>query len=467
MLKRNSQFFKSLVLISDLAVIGGAWLGAYLIRFHSGWVPVTKGSPDVEVYLWLTIPIMACFGLVLPLFDLYRPRRISTIASELWLILRATTLATLIVVAFSFFLRQYEFSRLVFGLFWLGAVVGLILSRALNRGLLRWARRRGYNLRYALIVGAGELGQEVARRLRERPEFGIKIAGFLTRHAHKVDQTIGGAPVLGLYEQLDQVLKERVVDQVLFALPLRDQWRLEELYKHVEDGVYDVKVVPDLMHFITLRGAAEMVDGMPVISVQNSPLFGWNTVLKRAMDVVFSAVILTATAPIMLIIALAVKLSSPGPVFHRQIRMGMDGCTFQMLKFRSMRVNAERDSGPVWTAENDPRRTALGVFLRRASLDELPQFLNVLRGEMSIVGPRPERPEFVAQFRKSVPKYMLRHMTKAGITGLAQVKGWRGNTSIEERIKCDLEYIEHWTLLLDLKIMWVTIWRGLIHRSAY
>jgi Undecaprenyl-phosphate glucose phosphotransferase len=343
----------------------------------------------------------------------------------------------------------------------------LVLARRLARALLRLARRRGYNLRFALIIGAGALGQEIARRLRQHPEFGIKIAGFLTRHPEKIGLELAGAPVLGLYDDLERVLKDRPVDQVFFALPLRDQWRIEELFRPVVDGVYDVKVVPDLLHFMTLRGAAEMLDGLPVISMQHSPLAGWNSVAKRGLDVAFSLLVLAATAPLLLLIALAIKLDSPGPVFFRQQRMGLDGKLFEMLKFRSMRADAEADSGPTWAVQDDPRRTPLGRLLRATSLDELPQFINVLRGEMSVVGPRPERPEFVAQFRKSVPKYMLRHMIKAGITGLAQVKGWRGNTSIEERIKCDLEYIENWSLLLDLKIMCVTLWRGFINRSAY
>lgn len=467
MLKRRSQFFKSALFLIDLLTVESVWLASFWLRFETDWVPLTKPRPPLEPYLWMSLPILAAFGLILPAFDLYRTRRISGYAAEVWDIARAASLGVLVVLGLTFFVRHVEFSRVVFAFFWAGAVVGLALSRRLARALLRLARRRGYNLRFALIVGAGTLGQEIARRVRRHPEFGIKLAGFLTRHPEKIGTELAGAPVLGLYDDLERVLKERPVDQVFFALPLRDQWRIEELFRPVVDGVYDVKVVPDLLHFMTLRGAAEMLDGMPVISMQHSPLAGWNSVAKRGLDLAFSLVVLTLTAPVLALIAVAIKLGSPGPVFFRQQRMGLDGRLFEMLKFRTMRTDAESESGPVWAVANDPRRTPLGRLLRSTSLDELPQFINVLRGDMSVVGPRPERPEFVAQFRKSVPKYMLRHMIKAGITGLAQVQGWRGNTSIEERIKCDLEYIENWSLLLDLKIMCVTVWRGFINRSAY
>jgi Undecaprenyl-phosphate glucose phosphotransferase len=229
----------------------------------------------------------------------------------------------------------------------------------------------------------------------------------------------------------------------------------------------EIKVIPSFYEYVKLHAEAETFEGLPVITLQGSPLHGWNVVLKRGVDLAGAAVALTVLSPIMLCSAAFIKISSSGPVFYRQTRMGLDGRAFEMLKFRSMRVGAETESGPVWAKAGDDRRTLIGKLLRRTSLDELPQFWNVLKGEMSIVGPRPERPEFIQQFRHSIPQYMLRHKMKAGITGWAQVNGWRGNTSLEKRLEYDLYYIEHWSIWFDLKIMWLTLWKGFLHKHAY
>ena len=229
----------------------------------------------------------------------------------------------------------------------------------------------------------------------------------------------------------------------------------------------DIQVIPDIYEFATIRGGIEEFDGLPIISLQDSPLYGWNMVIKRAADIAFSIIAITLTAPLVVLIAITIKLTSHGPVFYRQERMGLDGKIFQMLKFRSMWVDAEKESGAVWAKEDDPRRTWLGAFLRKTSIDELPQFFNVLKGDMSIVGPRPERPVFIEEFRKNIPKYMLRHKMKAGITGWAQVNGWRGDTDLKKRIEYDLYYIENWSFWFDLKIMWLTIWKGLVNKNAY
>ena len=229
----------------------------------------------------------------------------------------------------------------------------------------------------------------------------------------------------------------------------------------------EIRVVPDLYQLAALQGGVEEFEGMFLINLQGSPLYGWNRILKRGADIVFSLIAILLTSPLMLVIVAVTKLTSKGPVFYRQARMGLDGREFQMLKFRSMRIDAEKETGPVWAKENDPRRTRFGSFLRRTSLDELPQFFSVLKGDMSIVGPRPERPVFIEEFRRKIPKYMLRHKMKAGITGWAQVNGWRGNTSLEKRIEYDLFYIKNWSLFFDLKIMWLTIWKGLISKNAY
>ena len=251
------------------------------------------------------------------------------------------------------------------------------------------------------------------------------------------------------------------------ALVHEDASRLPGLLEAIGDEPVTIHVVPDLFRFTSLRGGIEEFDGMPFVHLRESPLHGWNAVAKRAFDLVFSVTVLVALSPLYALLAAAVRLTSPGPVLYRQDRMGLDGQSFRMLKFRTMKVGAEAESGPVWARAGDARRTAIGAFLRRFSLDELPQFVNVLRGEMSVVGPRPERPVFVERFRQTVPGYMLRHKVKSGVTGWAQINGLRGNTSLERRIEYDIQYIERWSFWLDLKIIALTVVRVLSDRNAY
>ncbi len=467
MIKQHAEFFKSLLFLLDMVMICLAWTGAYYLRFDTDLIAVAKGVPSFGPYSALLVPIIVIWAVVFKGFNLYRPRRISSRFSEVLDIAKACTVATLLIVALSYFLRQVDYSRLVFILFWGLSIVLVAVNRWSFRELLRFFRRKGYNRRYALIVGAGTLGQELAARFRRRPELGVEVIGYLTRRPEKVGGELSGIKVLGRYEDLPDLLARCVVDQVFLALPYDAYPATGELVRFLQSQTVDVRIVPDLLQFITVRGEAELLDGLPVVTLQASPLYGWNRVMKRVTDVLFSLIILLITSPLLLLLAVLVKLSSPGLVLYRQKRMGYDGRVFEMLKFRSMREDAENETGPVWAQAHDSRRTAIGALLRRTSLDELPQFFNVLRGEMSIVGPRPERPEFVEKFRTAIPKYMLRHKIKAGITGLAQINGWRGNTSLEERIRCDLEYIEKWSPSLDLKIMLLTVVRGFYHNNAY
>jgi Undecaprenyl-phosphate glucose phosphotransferase len=467
MLKRHGEFFKSLLITTDFILITWAWALAYGIRFGTGLIPITKGIPEFKAYFALLPVILIVWGVVFKAFDLYRPRRISTRAAEVWDITKACSLAALAVVAASFFLRQFEYSRLVFILFWGLSILFITLNRLGFREVLRHFRRNGYNLRFALVVGAGTLGQELATRLARNTELGIQLIGYLSRRPEKIGREVHGVKVLGTYDQLSEILSAQPVDYVFLALPKEEYSAQEKMLHYLQNNMVDVYIVPDLYQFVTLQGHAELFEGLPLVTVQATPFVGWNRILKRSMDIVFSFLILAMTAPLGLAITALLKLTSRGPVFYRQRRTGYDGRVYEILKFRTMRDNAEQETGPTWAARDDQRRTYVGALLRKTSLDELPQFWNVLKGEMSIVGPRPERPEFVEKFRQVVPRYMLRHKIKAGITGLAQINGWRGDTSLEERIKCDLEYIENWSLALDCKIMWLTIWKGLINKNAY
>ena len=466
MLKRYSQFLESLMLIADLLAISASWIAAYYLRFYWGPVPVYRGIPGMHPYLILLGLIVIIWGVAFKAFGLYRPRRISSRLAEVRDIAQACSLAVLVLVALTFFLKQFEFSRLVILYFWVFSILSVSLIRASFREILRLMRQKGYNLRHVLLIGEGVLSQKVVDRIHARPEMGLRIVGLLAGDPKMVGETVGDLRILGTYEQAGELVEELSIDKVFIAIPLEAYGRLEGILRSLEEGFVDIKVVPDLYQYVTLRGGVEEFDGLPLVNLQDSPLYGWNLVTKRIVDIVLSSIALLITAPVQLLLAALVRLTSPGPILYRQERMGLDGRTFQMLKFRSMIDDAEDDGGAVWATRDDPRRTSIGALLRRTSLDEMPQLFNVLRGEMSLVGPRPERPVFIEEFRKRIPRYMLRHKVKAGMTGWAQVNGWRGDTSLERRIECDLYYIEHWSPLFDLKILWLSLWKGFLHKNA-
>ena len=466
MLKRHSAFFKNLLFLSDLLLISGCWLAAYFIRFAAPVFPVTKGIPSIEPYLWLLFPIILVWGICFSTLNLYRPRRMGSHFAEFVDLAKANILCLLILVALTFFLKTFEFSRLVILYFGLLNLVVLGFSRMVFREVLRLLRRLGYNQRHVVVVGAGILGQRLVHLLRDHPELGMQVRGYLSRNVSKVGEVLEGVPVIGTFQQAEELLT-RNVDVVFLCLPSAVESEAARLMDILSTTTAEVKIIPSIYEFITLRAEAEIFGGLPIITLQGSPLYGWNIFLKRGFDVVGSLVALGLAFPLMGLIAVCIKMTSPGPVLFHQKRVGLDGSAFEIIKFRTMVLNAESETGPVWAQSGDDRCTGIGRILRQVSLDELPQFWNVLKGEMSIVGPRPERPEFIHKFRERYPQYNLRHKMKAGITGWAQVNGFRGNTSWETRLAHDMYYIEHWSLWLDLKIMLLTCWKGFIHREAY
>ena len=461
MLKAHSRVFEQIMLASDLVLIAGCWVSAYAFRFH---VLPSPDTPPFRDYALQLLPILVVWGFAFKAFDLYRPHRLASHLSE-WLdIAKASTLGVLVLIALmTFAFRGYEYSRLVIIFFWAMCIVTASFSRAVFREALRVARRRGYNQRYAVIVGGGEPAAEVLRVLRRRPDVGVRVLGVLGDKHDSVD----GARWLGAPEDIRGVLDAHQVDIVIIALQHGEYPRLTDILAQIGDEPVAIHLVPDVFSLASLRGGIEEFETLPIIHLRESPLYGWNLVLKRALDIVLGTLALLVTLPLMVGIAIAIRLTSPGPIVYRQERMGLDGRRFRMLKFRTMRHDAESATGPVWAVQEDPRRTSIGAFLRRSSLDELPQLVNVLRGEMSLVGPRPERPGFVEEFRRRVPGYMLRHKVKAGMTGWAQINGWRGNTSLEKRIEYDLYYIERWSLAFDLSILLRTLWLGFKNRNAY
>jgi Undecaprenyl-phosphate glucose phosphotransferase len=340
-------------------------------------------------------------------------------------------------------------------------IIGILLARGTIRRVLEEMRRRGYNIKKVLIAGAGNLGEMVARKIREHEELGYEIVGFLDDDPTKT--VVAGYPVIGKCPEVSVMVDQLRIDFLILALPLKAHDTMMQILHSTRNEIVDIKIVPDILEYVAIRAGIEDLDGVPIINLSELPLRGLNSFFKRVLDIFcsgFGLVMMTLLFPL---IVLLVKFRSKGPIFFKQERMGLDGKFFWMYKFRTMSVDAESQTGPVMSQKNDPRITLGGRFLRKFYIDEWPQFWNVLKGEMSLVGPRPERPFFVYYFKEQIPQYMLRHKVRSGITGWAQVNGWRGNTSIEKRIEHDLYYIENWSLALDLKIMWLTLVRGFSH----
>lgn len=466
MLKRYHQTVGITYRIVDACVIASIWMLAYWTRFNLPLIEVTKGFPEFSRYAALTPLIVILWLSVISSAKLYQSQRMLRRTHEAFQILRAHALAMVLFIALTYLFTEYRYSRGVMLYFGVLGAIGLIAFRLSVRNILRSVRRQGFNLRHAIIIGEGSAVETLIWKLKRFPEIGISIRGVITPPDSQA-VNIQGAPVLGNFSKIAEILAEQRPDQILISLPKRHALLLEEILRELRDETVDIQLIPDIHDYVTLGCAVEDFDGMPIVKLNDSPLAGIGAVQKRITDFIFGSIGLIVVAPLFFIIACLVKLSSRGPIFYSQDRCGLDGRSFRMWKFRSMRVDAEGDSGAVWAKKDDNRRTSVGSFLRATSLDELPQLWNVVRGEMSLVGPRPERPVFVEKFRDEVPHYMLRHKVKAGITGWAQVNGWRGDTSLEQRIECDLFYIRNWSYALDLKILWMTLWKGFVNKNAY
>ncbi len=466
MLKRYQSEICGLFRLTDAAVVVGAWLLAYWLRFNLDIIPAPKGVPPFELYAAL-IPLVAIVWMaVFSFMRVYESRRMVGRAQSLQLLLRAHCMALIVFFSVTYFIQDANYSRGVMSYFAVISALGLMTQRWLLLSGLRALRSRGFNLRRLVAVGEGQALAHVIERLKAFPEFGLRVHGVVT--SDKSDaQFVAEAPVLGHFSDIRAIVRRCRVDEVLVALPSSQGRELDQILRDLHDETVDIRLVPDIHQYVALGCEVEDFDGLPVMRINDSPVVGLGGWAKRGTDVVLASLGIAVVSPLLLLIAVLVKVTSPGPVLFVQERTGLDGRSFQMLKFRSMRANAEVESGPTWAKKVDPRRTAFGTFLRKTSLDELPQLWNVIRGDMSLVGPRPERPVFVRSFRKQIPDYMFRHKVRAGITGWAQINGWRGDTSLERRIECDLFYIRNWSYLLDLKILTMTLWKGFINKNAY
>lgn len=467
MIGEKLRFNRTGLVVVDLVATYMALLLAYHLRFVVQIVPVTKGVPPFEPYLALFPIITLIWPVVFYFRGLLEGRPQRSLVEEALAVGIAVGLASVMLYAGLGFYREFTYSRLTLGIFAVLDVVFVAVARAIYWSVMArvWASSR--HRKRALVAGAGELGRMVAHKLAEHRELGLDVVGFLDDDPGKAGTRLGGVPVLGTLDNLDLVTSEHRIDILYVALPLGSQRRAVKLLKAAEPLLLDVRVVPDLLQYYALRAGVEDLGGIPVINLTQIPLAGWNRFVKRALDLTLAALGLIVISPILGMIALAVWRHDRGPVLYRQLRMGLDGKPFEIVKFRTMIPDAEQATGVRFAHSNDRRTTPVGALLRRYSLDELPQLWNVLKGEMSLVGPRPERPEFVARFRERYPEYMSRHRMRAGITGWAQVHDLRGQSSIRKRIAHDLYYVDNWSLALDLKILWLTLIRFWRHRHAY
>ncbi len=464
MMHRNRQLLCVWFLTWDLLLTAAAWLLAYYLRFESGWLPVQKDTPDFDLCQRNLPPVLLVSALAYKLTGQYVIHRLRRFREEVVSVCKGTALMALLVIATTFSRHDPYESRATMVLFVALAATGILTARRCTWWGLRGLRSRGYNQTLAVVVGTGRVARKTARALRHASWMGIKVIGFVEDQPTRWTDDLH---ILGTTDELPTLVEKYHINHVFISLPLSRYHEARRVFDVLSQTLVEVRLVADVPEMAGLSLTTTNLDGLPVIGLRESPHFGLNVVVKRFMDILLSLVGLALLAPLLLLIALLVKLSSRGPVFYAQERCGLNGRTFKMLKFRSLRVDAEAQTGAVSAQKDDPRRTWLGAFLRKSSLDELPQLFNVLMGDMSLVGPRPERPVFIQRFRRTIPNYMARHSVKAGITGWAQVHGWRGNTSLRKRVQYDLYYITHWTPWLDLRILWMTVFHGLFHRNAY
>jgi exopolysaccharide biosynthesis polyprenyl glycosylphosphotransferase len=452
------------LMLLDIGAVMAAFALSWHVRFETTLLEVRSITP------WLLYAAMGwlCAATLVVTFlvrDLYLVKRGVSTVEYVSRLAGSITLSYVFTIALATLLLKFDYPRAATVLAWLLTIFFVAAERLSVRRLLYALRRRGLAQLRVLLIGAGDTAQAIVERMGHTPKYGYRAVGYLD-DAAPVGRQIAGAPVLGATRDLERVLRQYDVDEVLIALSGVTHDEILDLIARIPADGMDVRVAPDLFQLMATAVSIDELGGVPLITVKKGALRGLNRLVKRAIDVVFALVVLVFGSPLMLAIALLVKLTSAGPALYAQERVGYNGYRFQVLKFRSMRVDAEAE-GPGWTTRDDDRRTMVGRFLRRFSLDEFPQFINILIGDMSIVGPRPERPMYVERFEQIIPRYRERHREKCGLTGWAQVNGLRGDTSIEERTRYDLYYVDNWSLLLDLRIMAFTLLRVLRDDSAY
>jgi len=471
-----------LFVLSDSVAILFSYFYSYLFRFYVYLIPVdpAKGIPPLHQYV-VVFPLFLATHLLIFYFQGFYRTRLQRAKIDDFLAVCLNAILTIAIDFFGIMSYLYGYSqgsrplfrvtfKLSHGFLAVYFVVAIFMITFFRNQIFFYMKRRyakGLNLQNVLVIGAGEMGKAVAQKILVYKDLGFRLKGFLDdeRPVGEKIEIDGGVEVLGRIQDLGPILDRGEVNEVFVALDLNNYAKIQDTIKVAHRYVVNIRLIPDLFQLLTLKANIQDLDGFPVISIDDVSLRGGKSLLKRVIDIVFSSLALIVLSPLLLVIAVVVKLTSPGPVFFRQERMGLDGRRFNMIKFRTMIRSAEEESGPVMSRPGDPRMTKVGRLLRKFSLDELPQLVNVLKGEMSLIGPRPERPEFVREFTGKIPNYMLRHKVKCGITGWAQVHGLRQDTPISKRIEYDFYYIQNWSLGLELKIIWMTLRKGFVDRN--
>ncbi len=463
--QRASVLFAVTLVALDVLMAGAAFYLAYLLRLQSEYQNI---SPTFSTYWGMMI--VQIIGIVTTFFfyRLYHKHRALSHIDEFYLVFGATSVGAIVSIALISFIykNQLDYPRLMMVYAWLLTIVFISVGRILH-ARIRWSlQARDWGGVRILIIGAGDVARAILQKIRQSSGLGYKVIGFVS-NGNTAAKTVLGVPVLGGTKEISRIIEEQAIDEVIIGMPEATHQEILAIIANCERERVAIKVFPDVFQIMATEVSIDDLNGLPLLSVRDVALRGWRLTIKRGMDIIVSSIALVFTSPIMLLVALLIKLDSPGAVFYIQERMGLDGTPFPMIKFRSMRADAETGDKAGWTTQNDSRRTRLGAFIRRFSIDEMPQFINVFLGDMSLVGPRPERPIFVNQFKQSIPRYMERHREKAGLTGWAQINGLRGDTSIIERTKYDLWYIENWSILLDLKILLRTAISIFFDKNAY
>jgi Undecaprenyl-phosphate glucose phosphotransferase len=469
MIKDNQRYFNRLHLLVDAVVVALSYSLAWLIKFKTPFANTEPGvtALSVATYFSALYFIVPGYVLLYYFFNMYTPKRATRRKYEISSIFKANTVGVFLFMVMLFAVKQEHFSRSLIFIFYVINIILTTLSRSMIRSGLQYFRKKGYNLKYVLLVGYSRAAEEYITRINANPQWGYVVRGILD------DRVPGGTlykgvKVLGRIDNLLYILPENKLDEIAVTLALEDYDRLERIVDLCEKSGVHTKFIPDYNSLVPSRPYTEDLMGLPVINIRYVPLTNTlNWVAKRAVDVVGSLCGIIVSSPIMLVTVLLIKCTSRGPVIFKQERVGLHNKPFKMYKFRTMELQKPSQEQKAWTVKDDPRVTKVGKLLRRTSLDELPQLFNILAGEMSLVGPRPERPLFVEKFKEEVPRYMIKHQVRPGLTGWAQINGYRGDTSIRKRIEYDIFYIENWTMGLDIKIMFLTVFKGFINKNAY
>lgn len=468
MIKDNQKVFNRLMVFADAAITAASFMIAYYFKFYILNDGPGAGVLPVSDYFMLLFFIVPIYMLLYHSCSVYAPKRTVRRRFEVYGIIKANTIGIVaLIIVLYMIIREINFSRSVMAFFYVINVTATSCFRLSLRRMLRSIRRRGYNLKHILLVGYSRAAEEYIDRINDNPQWGYVVCGILDDHIPG-GTLYKGVKVLGRLGNLEVILPENKLDEIAITLPLKDYDCLESVVSICEKSGVHTKFIPDYNSLIPSRPYTEDLMGLPVVNIRYVPLSNTGNILvKRMMDVAGALAGIVLTSPVMLLSAILVKLTSPGPVIFRQERVGLHNKPFYMYKFRSMELQAPGEEKKAWTVRNDPRVTPVGRFLRRTSLDELPQLFNILRGDMSLVGPRPERPLYVEKFKEEIPRYMVKHQVRPGLTGWAQVNGLRGDTSIRKRVEYDIYYIENWTIWFDFKIILMTFFTGFVNKNAY